>query len=539
MDKLDYSVVVVGSGLAGLYSSLKIAENFHGTDRKVLVVTKSKLDKCNSHSAQGGIVAVMSENEPDGNASHISDTIHAGAGLSDFNTVKIISEKSEMVIKDLMSYGVEFDKNLENKLNFTLEGAHSVNRILHSGGDATGRRIHEVLMARVRKAENIVVMDDTMTVEILKNSENSCIGLVVFNEKTNEYKKINSNCVVLATGGIGQLYERTTNPLVATGDGLALAYNAGAVIQDAEFVQFHPTALALDLPECNFLISEAVRGEGAKLVLEDGTRFMHKYHELEDLAPRDIVARAIYNEMLENELDNVYLDATIIDKDKLERRFPTISSVCSMNGIDIAADYIPVAPAAHYYMGGIKANIQGKTSISGLFAIGEVASTGLHGANRLASNSLLECVVSGFELAEYLKDYDFNFEEYTSEEFENNLNRYERELGFVEYDVETFKSELKKIMWENVSILRREESLLRAQSQIMKLKEGFLREVKCLNFSEYELKNMLTVAMLIIDSAMRRKESRGAHYRTDYMMTLDVAEHSLLKKEQGELVFVK
>lgn len=538
MDKLNYAVVIVGGGLAGLYASLKISENFIGTDKKILLVSKSKLDKCNSQYAQGGIVAVMSENVSDNNASHISDTIHAGAGLSDFNAVKFISEMSEIVINDLMSLGVEFDRNDENNLNFTLEGAHSARRILHAGGDATGRCLHNVFSSRVRANDNIVVLEDVMAVEILKNND-ECVGVVLFDKKNDEYKTICSNCIILATGGLGQLFKHTTNPSVATGDGIALAYNAGAIIQDIEFVQFHPTALAFDLQECNFLISEAVRGEGAKLVLNDGTQFMSKYHEKMELATRDIVARAIYNEMLEGDLSNVYLDASNIDKDMFEKRFPTISSVCSMNDIDISSDYIPVSPAAHYSMGGVKTYLDGRTSVRGLFAIGEVASTGLHGANRLASNSLLECVVCAYELAEYLKDYNFDFDNNIDEKLQNNLQKYERELGFAQYDVDTLKSELQNIMWENVSILRREESLKRAKSQIAKMKEHFLRDLKCLNIQEYELKNMFLVADLIVDAAIWRKESRGAHYRTDFMSTFDIAEHSLLKNEQGELVFVK
>ena len=264
-----YSTVIIGSGIAGLYSALKIEQQV-GLPDGILLVTKSKLGESNSRYAQGGMVGVMKENKMDSTVSHISDTIKAGAGLSEFNTVKFISENSDAVIKDLMKFGVEFDRNDNNELTFTLEAAHSVNRVLHAGGDATGRMIEEALCKKVKETSNIEVYENTVAVELLVNSEKQCRGVIVFNETTHEYETIYAPVVILATGGIGQLYKYTTNPIGATGDGLALAYNAGAVMQDMEFVQFHPTALAIDGEENRFLISEAVRGEGAKLVDADG-----------------------------------------------------------------------------------------------------------------------------------------------------------------------------------------------------------------------------------------------------------------------------
>ncbi len=535
MNRLDYSAVIIGSGLAGLYAALKIQQVLP-EDKKILLVTKSELGESNSRYAQGGIVAVLSENSEDSVAAHMADTLNAGAGLSDFNTVKFISESSDKVIKDLVSMGVDFDKDENGEFLFTLEGAHSVRRILHCGGDATGRGIEKRLSQLVSENNNIDIMENTIAVELIVEDE-VCKGVVLFNEK--EYMIAVSNNVIIASGGLGQIYKNTTNPKTATGDGFALAYNAGAMLQDMEFVQFHPTALAVQSENANFLISEAVRGEGAKLVDVKGNSYMSKYHELEDLAPRDIVTRAIYQEMANNNSDYVFLDATKIENKILEKRFPNISKVCFKNGIDISKDYIPVHPAAHYFMGGIKANVDGRTSIKGLYAIGESASTGLHGANRLASNSLLECVVMAYSLAEYLKNnIDDNLTE-IGENTQKNLKKYYQELGFIEYDTDALKDELKEIMWQGAGVVRNEETLKNANVQLQNLKSKFLRNSKCLNISEYEFKNMLTVAQIIINSAMNRKESRGAHYRTDYPLCKEIAEHSCIIEKQGELNFVR
>ena len=534
-----YSAVIVGSGIAGLYAALKIEQQVNLPDG-LLLITKSKLGESNSRYAQGGMVGVMKENKNDSTASHISDTIKAGAGLSEFNTVKFISENSDAVIKDLLKFGVEFDRNENNELTFTLEAAHSVNRVLHSGGDATGRMIEQALCKKVKDNSSIDVYENTNAVELLVNAKQECRGVVVYNAITQEYETIYASVVILATGGVGQLYKYTTNPVGATGDGVALAYNAGAVMQDLEFVQFHPTALAIDCDENRFLISEAVRGEGAKLVDADGVEFMHKYHEKRELAPRDIVTRANFNEMTEKHTDNVYLNATCIDKEKLAKRFPNISKKCLENGIDISKDFIPVAPAAHYFMGGVKTNLKGETSICGLYAIGEVASTGLHGGNRLASNSLLECVVCAYEVAEFLKNCELKTPKQIDEEIKHEIDKYANEDDIPEeVDVVALKRELQDIMWNNVGILRSEKSLAEALEKIAALKARFAREDKCLSAAEYEFKNMLTVAGLIATCAYKRRESRGAHYRLDYLNTNEESVHSCLTKKEGELCFVK
>lgn len=536
MKHSKYSAVIVGGGIAGLYAALKIAAKSKLPDG-LLLITKAKLGESNSRYAQGGIVAVLKENKKDSTSLHISDTLKAGAGLSDFNITKFISENSDEVIKDLLTYGVEFDKNGNNNFYLTLEAAHSVNRILHSGGDATGRGIEKALTKKVIENKDIEVYEQTLAIELLTDSNSECKGLIVFNELTQEYEVIYSSAVIIASGGLGQLYKYTTNPNVATGDGLALAYNAGALIQDIEFIQFHPTALALDIDDNRFLISEAVRGEGAKLVDADGNQFMHKYHEKKELAPRDVVTRAIFNEMKEQNLSNVYLDSTHLEKSMLKERFPNITRICEENGIDISKDLIPVSPAAHYSMGGIKTNVEGKTSIRGLYAIGEVASTGLHGANRLASNSLLECVVCAHELANSLSKINLIPPKSVDEVVKGIVDKYSQDIDFKEYDIDSLKEELQNIMWDYVGILRNEKSLKTADEKLQKLKGKFDIDIKCFNKEEYEFKNMLAVAQLIIGCARERKESRGAHTRTDYPLTNGMAEHSLVSKTKQKVLY--
>lgn len=533
-----YSTIIVGSGIAGLYAALKIEQQAKLPDG-ILLLTKSKLGESNSRYAQGGMVAVLNENKNDSTESHIMDTIKAGAGLSEFNTVKFISENSDKVVKDLLKFGVEFDRDENDQLCFTKEAAHSVNRILHSGGDATGKMIEKSLCENVKENKNIEIYEEVQAVELLVSADSECKGVLVYNSITGEYETIYSPAVILATGGIGQLYKYTTNPSGATGDGLALAYNAGAVMQDMEFVQFHPTALAFDDDVNRFLISEAVRGEGAKLVDSDGIEFMHKYDERKELAPRDIVTRANFNEMMEKGVNNVYLNATCIDKNKLAKRFPNISKKCLEHGIDISRDFIPVAPAAHYFMGGIKTDVEGETSIKGLFAIGEVSSTGLHGGNRLASNSLLECVVCAYEVADFLKNEELISPKQIDSEIKSVIDKYSDDIELEPCDVDTLKNELKEVMWNYVGILRSEKTLMIAIEKLNILQSKFPRNDKCIDNSEYEFKNMLTVAKLVAHSALRRKESRGAHYRLDYLNTNEDCIHSCLTKKEGELDFVK
>ena len=536
----EYSVVIIGSGAAGMYAALKIANDIN-LPEGILLITKSNLGESNSKYAQGGIVGVLHQNPDDNTKLHIQDTLKAGAGLTNIKTASEISEASDAVINDLINIGVPFDKDDNGKLTFTLEAAHSIRRILHSGGDATGKCITEALAKKVKDNSEITVLENTMAVEILVSAEKECKGIIIYNELTGEHEIVYTSALILATGGVGQVYKYTTNPEGATGDGIAIAYEAGATIQDMEFIQFHPTALAISPDSKNrFLISEAVRGEGAKLINRNGEEFMSNYSDKRELAPRDVVTRAIYSEMNKEHSPNVFLNASVIDSLKLLKRFPTISKRCKENGIDISSKPIPVAPAAHYTMGGIKATVEGKTSIKGLYAIGETASTGLHGANRLASNSLLECVVCAYELADYLSFSNLETPKKIDDGIKKMIDVYSRSINDCGYDIFKLKSELKEIMWNSVGIIRTEEGLKNAQKEVNILKQNFKRRRKCLNKDEYEYRNMLTVAGLIVEGAISRHESRGAHCRSDFKETAQIAKHSnIIKTEEKELSYVE
>lgn len=520
MKHSKYSVVIVGSGISGLYAAIKLSESMNLPDG-ILLLTKSQLSESNSRYAQGGIVGVLPENAPDSVSLHVADTIKAGCGLSDFNVVKFISENSQYAIKDLMSYGVEFDRDKQNGLTFTLEGAHSVRRILHVGGDATGYGIEKALVNKVKNdktiAENISIYEQCHAVELLIDAKGECRGIISFNEATKEFETIYAGATVLATGGVGQVYKYTTNPLVATGDGLALAVRAKAEIKDMEFIQFHPTALSLDNDESRFLISESVRGEGAKLVNSNGEYFMERYHEQKDLAPRDIVSRSIVKELEKTGEDRVFLDASLIPIDTFTTRFPNIYKKCLENGVDVTKDYIPVSPAAHYCMGGIKTSVDGTTSIRHLYAIGEAGCTSLHGANRLASNSLLECVVTAFELVNTLSFENLQVSDVIDDSILSTIKNYapEDEPEVADCDVNALINKLKDTMWKNVGIIRDENSLLQALSDLKKISEEFGRNRFCTSAEEFELRNLLHVALVITNMALRRKESIGAHFRSD------------------------
>ncbi len=513
-----YSVVIIGSGISGLYLAHRLSSLKHLKDG-ILVVSKSSVEHTNSSLAQGGISAVLEKsNKEDSISSHIADTIKAGCGLNDFNVVKFFSESSSLIIEDLENIGVEFDKTLDGKLSFALEGAHSAPRVLHIK-DETGKQIHQAILNKVINNSDIDIYENCFALQILKDASNNAKGVVVYNKNTQSYEAVYANSTVIATGGVGQVYEYTTNVKPSTADGIALAIDANAKIENMEFVQFHPTALAVSSQDSLPLVSEAVRGAGAKLCDSNGDYFAKKYHPQAELAPRDIVSRAIFDVMKANNDDNVFLDISPMGIDYFRTRFPNIAKYCENNSIDYSDGLIPVTPAAHYFMGGIKTDLYARTSIDNLFAIGEVASTGLHGANRLASNSLLECCVSAYELAEYLADCSLEPPKTFDENIKNVLNYY-KNYGEVSSDYEfidthSIKDELKRLMWKNAGIIRNEHNLISAKFQLAK----YLNQVESSTsddiFRYYELKNMLKVSLLIVDSALKREISIGAHFRSD------------------------
>ncbi|MCR4880444.1 MAG: L-aspartate oxidase [bacterium] len=530
METEHYSLIVIGSGISGLYAALRVNERL-GL-KNILILTKSELKESNSTHAQGGIASVLPENKDDSVELHVKDTLKAGAGLSSPSVSTFISERGAKIIDDLIKKGVLFDRDAEQKIALTLEAAHSVRRILHAGGDATGRFIGQALAKKVISNPDIEVRPYTQAVELLVDEDNTCHGVIGFDEKSKKHIAFIADATVIATGGIGQIYAQTTNPDVATADGMAIAYNAGARLQDMEFIQFHPTTFRIDGEKNNFLISEAVRGEGAKLKNFKGEEFAKKYNEKGELAPRDIVTRAIYFEIKETGSDKIFLDATKIDKAHLLKRFPSISQKCLEHGIDITKDLIPVSPAAHYFMGGIKVETSGKTDIKNLFASGEVSCTSLHGANRLASNSLLECVVLSDELARNVKPLKSDFKVENSNKISDAIKKYDLKQDKIANQAELRKS-LKETMWLNAGIIRNQEKLSKALNDIKEIKKQIDGEVFS-SIEEYELKNMLTIAEIIVKSALARKESRGSHYRNDYLETSTTAKHSFTSKDRKD-----
>ena len=513
-----YSVIIVGSGMSGLYLANKLCENSKFSDG-ILLITKEKLFSGSSSLAQGGIVSVIPEINPaDSIESHIKDTLVAGCGVNDISAVQLVSQESSNIAQELIRFGVEFDLNDKKMLNFTLEGAHSCPRILHAKGDSTGRIIEEALVKRLSTFSNIDIYENTMAVELLVNQENVCNGLISYNYINQEFEAIYSNCVVLATGGIGQIYQSTTNPVVSTADGISLAYCAGAEVENMHFVQFHPTALYVENKKTTPLISESVRGEGAKLVNQNGEYFAKNYHAQADLAPRDVVSRAIISELEKTNTEYVNLDISQMGIENFKKRFPTITGLCEENNIDLSQGMIPVCPAEHYFMGGIKTDLNARTSIENLYAIGECASTGLHGANRLASNSLLECGVFAEVLAKNIlmsqktppKKYDENVkrlvEQYIdSDSFSENDNVIMDEL---------FET-LKKTMTKYVGIIRDEKGLFKALDVISDINSKMSSLSINNSRTKFELQNALIVSSLIVKDALRADESVGAHFRSD------------------------
>ncbi len=491
MHKETVDFLIIGSGVAGLRAAIELAP--YGN---VLVVTKDRPSESNTEYAQGGIAAVMSDEDRVG--IHFDDTLKAGDGLCKKDAVKILVEEGPDRIMELIEWGAEFDKE-GTTLDLTIEAAHSRRRILHSHGDSTGKELERVLLQKVCSLPSVRKYPFAFTIDlIVHNSE--CHGAYVL--KDGEIAALFAKATILTTGGAGQLFSRTTNPEVATGDGMAIGFRAGATLEDMEFVQFHPTSLYYPRAP-QFLLSESMRGEGAVLLNVNKQRFMQDYHLLAELAPRDIVSRAIISEMVKTGSDHVYLDLRHMGKAFVKKRFPKIHSTCLKYDIDITEDLIPVSPAAHYIMGGVQTNLDGETDIKGLYAAGEVSCTGVHGANRLASNSLLEGLVYGARTGKAALRSSIVPANSTTLNFKISSLR----------ECDEIRRALRKLMWERAGIIRCGESLGEAQEKLL-LWKGIL-EKNYATRHELELKNMISVAGLIVKAALTRKGSVGAHYRSD------------------------
>ena len=503
LEKIYSDIIIIGSGIAGVYTALSLDSKY-----KISILTKEKVEISNSVLAQGGIAVSLGKNDsPD---MHLKDTLYAGAGLCNESTVRVLVDEAASNIEQLCNYGVEFDKSSkdDNTLSLTREAAHSERRIIHAG-DATGKAVCDTLIHRAYQRKNISIKEQIWVVDLLVK-DGRCYGVLVFDESCNEYKVYYAGLVICASGGYGNLYHYTTNPDVSTGDGASFSYRAGAELMDLEFVQFHPTVL-YHAENRSFLISEAVRGEGAVLRNGSGKRFMPEYHELAELAPRDVVARSIFMEMQKNGEKNAFLDITAKDRDWLEKRFPTIFGTCMKYGIDISKDYIPIAPAEHYCMGGIKTDVYGKTSIKGFYACGEAACNGIHGANRLASNSLLEGLVFGHRIGteadEILKDFDGEYPRFVYNE--------ERKEALPKQEIQKYIDEIRDSMTHNVGIIRNEECMTKAFDLVMDVKSK-INDMENNCREAFILQNNVILAEALISSAIERRESRGSHYRSDY-----------------------
>ena len=529
--------VIVGAGIAGLRAAIGLAADgarvLHPSEQarqgpRVLVVTKEALDESNTYYAQGGIAVAMSGEEDV--ALHLDDTVNAGDGLVNREAARVLVEEGPLRVEELLRWGTDFDREA-GELMLTREGAHSRNRILHAHGDATGAEIGRSLLRHARAIPNITLLEWTTTTDLM--IEDGAVAGVGLLDRDGKVTRVRARAVLLASGGAGQVYSDTTNPAVATGDGIAMAWHAGAEIADMEFYQFHPTALSLPGVQ-RFLLSEALRGEGAYLRNARGERFMERYHPMLELAPRDVVARAITREGMGSggEALAVYLDMRHVTQIDPATRFPGISTFLAEHGLALRRDLIPVRPAAHYLMGGVRTDVHGRTSLPGLYAAGEVACTGVHGANRLASNSLLEGLVFGARAAETMRGQAGNRLQgagYRGAASDDGRGVGSDETGRV-------LRELQQLMWHNAGLLRDAEGLGAAREAIRAIEGenpvGFDRPL-------VELRNLQTVAALIVRSALARHESRGAHYRNDFPKRDDTqfGKHSLVSKG-GEVTFV-
>ncbi|MHC4477031.1 MAG: L-aspartate oxidase [Planctomycetota bacterium] len=498
--------LVIGAGIAGLRAAIEAAN-----DRNVIIVCKRDLQDSNTWKAQGGIASVLKES--DSFESHIADTVKAGCGLSDKDVVDLVVRQGPQLVEELLEWGTGFDTE-DGSIAATLEGGHTRPRVAHAHGDETGRIITQVLIEKVRRHPNVKIMENFYVIDLLTNEDNECMGIIGHDNRGTQI--IWAANTVLATGGAGQLYRETTNPKVATGDGVAIAYRAGAILRDLEFVQFHPTTLYI-AGASRALITEALRGEGAFLVDNKGNRFMKDYHESADLAPRDIVSRAILAQMLKTKSTHVYLDVRHFDKGHFAKRFPLISELCESFDIDVARDLIPVRPSAHYMIGGVKVDACARTSIKNLYACGEVAATALHGANRLGSNSLLEGLAFGRTTGQCAAQTAKNGVSL----IKHPLMRYRiSHSDRTRLDAADVRNSLRALMWRNVGITRRARPLKEAQ-EIISFWQRYVMDKVFDSPQGWECQNMLTVSLLMAGAAEMRQESRGVHFRSDFPQTDD------------------
>jgi len=500
--QLFTDVLIIGAGIAGLRAAIEAAQR-----RNVIIVCKGSLENSNTWNAQGGIAAVL--DKTDSFESHIADTLETGCGLSDPGVAELVVRQGPGLVEQLLDWGAEFDMD-DGNIAVSLEGGHTHPRVAHAHGDETGRIIAETLIKKTRQNPNIKVMENFFAIDLLTNHNNECVGIVGADSR-GEPQIIWAANTILATGGTGRIYRETTNPEVATGDGLAMAYRAGALLQDLEFMQFHPTTLYI-AGASRALITETLRGEGAILLDSEGRRFMKDYHESAELAPRDIVSRAILNQMLKTNATHVYLDIRHFDKKHFAKRFPLINELCESFDINIGKDLIPVRPSAHYMIGGVKTDITARTNIENLYACGEVAATGLHGANRLGSNSLLEGLVFGKivgQSASARKKSGASHIRHPAMKYQiPHSNR-------TRLDTTDVRNSLRALMWRNVGITRTAQPLAEAQ-EIIRFWQRYVMDKTFDTPDGWECQNMLTVSLLMARSAAARQESRGVHFRGDF-----------------------
>ncbi len=513
-------VLVIGSGVAGLRSAIEAARHAH-----VVVITKDELRESSTDRAQGGVAAAIGPEDSAGE--HARDTITVGCGLCDTDTVNFVVQQGPELVRELIDWGATFDRDRDKGgFALALEGGHSRARVAHARGDSTGAEIEDTLLRRVAAAPNIQAIKHIYVIDLL-TQDGVCLGAVTWSHARG-LTLIWAKAVILATGGAGQVYRETTNPRIATGDGLAMAYRAGCELRDLEFVQFHPTTLYV-AGAARVLISEAARGEGGILVNKLGERFMAKYSGMGELAPRDVVSRAILAEMQRTGDTNVYLDLTHVAPDRLAARFPLIKEMCLLFDIDIAEDLIPVCPSAHYMIGGAATDRRGRTTIDRLYACGEVASTGLHGANRLGSNSLLEGLVFGKSAGDAAGSAVAAAGPISPRDIRAPARR--PEPGAI--DLDDVRSSLRSAMWRDVGIVRSAQPLGRALERI-RFWSGYVLERQFESLRGWRVQNMLTLAELIARAALAREESRGVHFRSDFPEPAGEARHSAVRAPVSE-----